>query len=103
MRRTFFTLILLATFSPSIGHCATLHVSKAGDGSDGTTWETAFLAISDAVMPATAGDEIWVASGTYNESLSILKSVKLFGGFSGDESSSQITNRNLLEYEGEGY
>ena len=67
MPRALFNLILLATLSPSVVHSATLHVSKAGDGTDGMTWGSAFTAMSVAIEAATSGDEIWVASGTLNE------------------------------------
>jgi hypothetical protein len=65
---------------------------------DGTSWDNALTDLQSALTVAVAGDQIWVAAGTYKPSLSIdassdartasfsLKSgVALYGGFAGDE------------------
>ena len=40
--------------------------ASAGSGSpDGCSWGTAFTNLQDALVLASTGDQIWVASGTY--------------------------------------
>jgi len=53
----------------------------------GTSWGAAFRAIGRAVAAAKAGDEIWVAEGTYLEGaeITIPADVFLRGGFAGTE------------------
>ena len=83
--------ILLATFSTY----ANIIYVKAGSSGDGTSWSQAHGDLSTALQQAVAGDEIWVAQGTYypssasNPSASFLfkDGVKMYGGFSGTESS----------------
>lgn len=61
---------------------------------DGTSWATAFLTIFEGVQAASAkpgGDEVWVASGPYVQSLGggiiLTDNVRLYGGFVGNEAS----------------
>jgi hypothetical protein len=67
---------------------------------DGSSWESAFIFLQDALAQATSGDEIWVAAGTYrpdqgagvatfdrDASFRLVEGVKLYGGFSGGETS----------------
>jgi hypothetical protein len=60
---------------------------------DGQSWESAYPDLQTALSVAMAGDEIWVAVGTYMpgpagdavSSFVLLDSVSLYGGFVGDE------------------
>jgi hypothetical protein len=65
---------------------------------DGSSWQNAYPELQDALVPAYAGDEIWVAAGLYHPddggghvqgdrfaSFQLLSGVKLYGGFSGTE------------------
>ncbi|MEM9821044.1 MAG: choice-of-anchor Q domain-containing protein [Bacteroidota bacterium] len=71
------------------------YVSKQGnDANSGTSWNTAKESISAAIqLPLSAGDQIWVAEGTYQESLTLPGGVGLFGGFTGSESN--LSERSL--------
>ncbi|MBN1630423.1 MAG: right-handed parallel beta-helix repeat-containing protein [Thermoleophilia bacterium] len=85
----------------------TYYVNDDATGANtGTTWEDAFTDLQSALSVVVAGDQIWVAAGTYKPSLSIdgsadartaafsLKSgVAVFGGFAGDEK--RLKERNL--------
>jgi hypothetical protein len=62
-------------------------------GGDGSSWASAFNDLQDALATATAGDEIWVAAGTYKPttdgnreiSFNLESGVSLYGGFAGTE------------------
>jgi hypothetical protein len=62
------------------------NISASGDG---TNWGTAFKTIQEAIddPDVAPGDEIWVAQGTYDISVSLPitvdKAVAIYGGFSG--------------------
>jgi hypothetical protein len=90
----------LAASIASQATAAVIHVdADALVPGDGRTWGTAFRSLTDAVAVANAGDEIWIAEGTYQPTLSpgyfILRAgVKLYGGFSGIETS--VDQRDLV-------
>lgn len=106
---TFFSsiLVLVLVFSqfsgiqPVSAACGGIvHVKADSPASnpDGCSWETAFSKFQDALMNTSAGDEIWVASGTYypdegegqsnddrNSTFQLKNGVSVYGGFNGNE------------------
>lgn len=73
------------------------YVNKNASGAnDGTTWLDAFTDLQDGIAASSFGDEIWVAKGTYlpttdnsrTKSFTIKNGTKVFGGFSGTETTS---------------
>ena len=54
---------------------------------DGSDWENAFTNINAALAVAVAGDEIWVAEGTYTGAVTLKQGVGVYGGFNGTEES----------------
>lgn len=80
---------------------ATVYYVKT-DGSDeneGTTWASAFSSYQKAYEAATAGDQVWIAEGTYKPTYDfglnigeagkhfrLKNGVEFYGGFSGNES-----------------
>jgi hypothetical protein len=74
-------------------------VAPTGSG-DGTSWPQAFPDLQRALAVAIAGDEIWVARGTYRPTQSgdrttsfrIPSGVAVYGGFLGSET--QLAQRN---------
>lgn len=77
---------------------ATVYVDASATGQNsGENWTDAFNDLQDALAAAGAGDEIWVAAGTYKPSLrtdplyprsvtfTLVSGVKLYGGFVGTE------------------
>lgn len=83
-------ILLLALLVAIISASAdTLHVSALADpGGDGQRWGTAFRSLDYALATWQAGDEIWVAQGTYpivSAGYNIKNGMQLYGGFRGDE------------------
>jgi hypothetical protein len=77
-----------------------INANSSGDN-DGSSWENAYTDLQDALTNATAGDQIWVADGTYKPttgtdreaSFVISNDVKVYGGFSGGET--ELAERNI--------
>ncbi|MBT7167098.1 MAG: hypothetical protein HN904_30230, partial [Victivallales bacterium] len=59
--------------------------SRAVAGGDGSSWQTAFGSISEAMAGAQQGSEVWIAAGVYGETVEIPAYVWVFAGFSGAE------------------
>ncbi|MFH1744040.1 MAG: right-handed parallel beta-helix repeat-containing protein [bacterium] len=59
--------------------------ADAAAGGDGLSWETALTSIAVAVQMMWAEGEVWVAAGTYHESIGMEAGVAIYGGFSGIE------------------
>jgi hypothetical protein len=84
---------------------ATRYVKYHSGGThDGTSWASAFDKVQDAIDVASSGDEIWVASGTYVENLTLTGGVAMYGGFAGTESarSQRNWNTNVTTLDGHG-
>ena len=102
---------------------ATLRVKKSNQSTSvdptelGSSWSKAFTNLQDALATAEAGDEIWVAEGTYlptegatfqsgyerEQSFSLVDGVSLYGGFKGLETNRLFrqgdTNKTILSGE----
>jgi len=84
----------------------------AAPGGDGSSWGRAFDSLTDALAASIAGDQLWVAKGTYvpempagrNATFQIPSGVQVFGGFQGNESSLAQRNfqSNITELNGAG-
>ncbi|MEK6799631.1 MAG: right-handed parallel beta-helix repeat-containing protein [Planctomycetota bacterium] len=87
----------IVALSPAVASSAQVvhHVDQRALGrSDGTSWADAFVDLQDALAVAQAGDEIWVAGGTYAPdcgtgdramAFTVPSGVRMYGGFSGVE------------------
>jgi hypothetical protein len=70
---------------PSFVKARVIYVDVTCNGS-GTSWPDACETIGQAMTAAAAGDQIWVADGTYNEKVVFKSGVMMYGGFAGGES-----------------
>ncbi|HEY3267671.1 MAG TPA: right-handed parallel beta-helix repeat-containing protein [Armatimonadota bacterium] len=68
-------------------HAATVYVDARAPepGQTGASWSAAFTTLTAALAAARAGDEVWVAAGTYTGTFTLPADVSLYGGFAGTE------------------
>jgi len=82
-------------------HAAPIYVSTTGNDTtgDGAAWGTAYASLTKAISVATAGAEIWVAKGQYNEAATLTVTVdglSFYGSLNGDEAFPyDMSGRNL--------
>jgi len=72
-----------------------IYVSANATGANsGTSWANAYTQFHNALGAANNGDHIWVAKGIYfpSESFELKEGLKVYGGFTGTETS--LTQRN---------
>ena len=97
--KSFFTTLSFTLFIFSSSFASTIFV-QAGQNGTGSSWEDATGNLQEALNMATIGTEIWVARGTYfpsdckqctakdrAQSFNVREGIKLYGGFSGNETS----------------
>ncbi len=80
--------LALGCLMSGTGVAAVIHVDQARPGTgagDGASWSSALKTVTEAMAVAGAGDEIWVARGTYPERITVKAGVKLYGGFNATE------------------
>lgn len=94
-------LTLFLVLVAAVLHAQTIYVKYNATGANtGASWADAFTSLDQALATATAGQQIWVAAGTYkpanaapNNFFLVVDAVKLYGGFAGTETS--LNQRNI--------
>lgn len=98
-----------------------VNINNGDDTNDGLKWSTAFENLQTAIDSAKAGDEIWIAAGTYyptqkiadiygngnqeatndrHRSFLITKNIRIYGGFPANPTdATSIGSRNWTEYQ----
>ncbi len=101
--KRFFILFLAFILAQNIFSQNIIYVKADATGSNnGTSWTNAYTDLQGALSNATAGDTIWVATGTYKptngtnrfSSFYLKKHIPVYGGFTGTE-----TNLNQRDWE----
>ncbi|AXE21980.1 hypothetical protein DR864_29385 (plasmid) [Runella rosea] len=106
MKYLFLALILLSCYGTCLAEIYYVKQTGNDTANDGKSWSAAFFTLQKALEVCQYGDQIWVAEGTYkptaypsgitNQSspltdrdkvFEMVNGVKLYGGFSGDETS----------------
>lgn len=86
-------LLLISTLFINIAFAATWYVTPAAAGTgNGSSWANASSSLQIIINNASDGDEVWVAQGTYNGGFSMKEGVKIYGGFTGTETT--LSQRN---------
>ncbi len=91
--RMILSIVALVILSnQSLGQTVFYVDTDATGQANGSSWTDAFLQLSSALFFAQAGDEIWIAQGTYppeteGTTYTLPSGVGIFGGFAGNETS----------------
>ena len=93
-------LFLLTLCTAALCASATIrYVSPAGDdANDGLSWATAKASVNTAVSASSSGDEVYVAAGTYNETVTVKDGVQIRGGYNAATGTRDIENfKSILD------
>ena len=98
-------LLLLTLCTATLCASATIrYVSPSGnDANNGTSWATAKVTIMAALGASSSGDEVYVAAGTYNETVTVKNGVNIRGGYNAASGVRDIDNfKTILDGTGLG-
>lgn len=81
-------VFLLMILLSCAANAAVFYVKTTGDnGNTGLSWSQAKKSIGSAMSAAAYYDQVWVAAGTYSERVDLKAGVRMYGGFTGTETS----------------
>ena len=98
MKKMLLILVLISFFKL---HAQNIHYVKQNGVGSGGSWATAINNLQTAINNANAGDQVWVAAGTYFSTSSCFKmknGVKIYGGFPATGNPT-MANRNWETHE----
>lgn len=85
-QQSVFSLAIALLLCGGLAQAAIYRVKTDGhDANNGSSWALAKQTVGNALATAVAGDQVWVARGTYNECVTLHDGVSLYGGFFGNE------------------
>jgi hypothetical protein len=96
MSHTMIALLLCALWcGPGTATVLRVDAQATGTPIDGSSWDTAFRTLHDALIAAASSDEIWMAGGTYTpaplakgpQTFFLVPGVSIYGGFTPGASS----------------
>ncbi|MEI9955039.1 MAG: hypothetical protein WDM90_01690 [Ferruginibacter sp.] len=97
-KRYFLSLLLLQLLIAGQSNAQTYVNAAATGTNNGTSWTNAYTNLQTAITNTTAGNEVWVAAGTYQPGLSVpfnmKEGVKVYGGFTSGMAS--FSSRNYV-------
>ena len=97
MKRLTRLLLFILSVLINEAEAGTVFVNLNAVGLDnGSSWINAYSSLETALWNSDDGDSLWIAKGTYfpTSSFLVFSGVRLYGGFSGTESS--FSQRNVL-------
>lgn len=79
--------VLLLPFLVAPARATVHYVSASAPNSlrNGSSWQTAFRTVQEAVAASLPGDDVWVAAGSYAGPLTMRPGIAVYGGFAGEE------------------
>lgn len=96
MRKIILTLLMVMT--ACYGWSQQYRYVKAGATGSGTSWSNASGDLQAMINASAAGDEVWVAQGTYQPAagqwFSMKEGVKIYGGFPANNDNATLGQRN---------
>ena len=79
MKKLFTLFALCCMFLSAIA--TDRYVAASGsDSNDGLSWANAKASVKTAVSASSAGDNVYVGAGVYNEQIAVKDGVNMFGG-----------------------
>ncbi len=97
MKKILLALSFSAFCTALLGQKVIYVSANAAGANDGTSWQNAYTSLAVALTASQAGDQVWVAAGTYKPTaadapLAIKAGVALYGGFAGTETTLSARN-----------
>jgi hypothetical protein len=90
-------LLMLTLWQSDAALGGNLFVAPGGNG-DGSSWDSPFGSIQEALNVSGVGDNIHVKQGTYNERIVMAEWIDLYGGYSGFLTGLDLSGREPATY-----
>jgi hypothetical protein len=91
------SVLIAAFFQSGILFGKTIYVNAEAAGSqNGTSWQDAYVTLTDALNAADYNDQLWVKEGIFSERIHIPNGVAVYGGFAGTET--ELQQRDYTTY-----
>ena len=82
----FLVVVVVLAFLSTTCFAAVIYVKKDSPyNGPGNDWAHAYHSVQAGINASLAGEEVWVAAGTYSERIVLKNWLALYGGFAGGE------------------